>query len=184
MTADKIAEHLREAKKIYPFDFEIKEYNKRKCPVFVVTLELKSLPGTFHKYLLTWLRYTYEYPCNMLLMDAYRLKEDPSLKNMPVRDIINTIQNTVQHRHIHSIIESSCQLYKPMSCVSLSNKLKKCVFLHDLYQKICDFPQELSLGLFGTLKVTDIEYWKDEDCYENHRKPKYLNLIELVKSRL
>lgn len=184
MTADEIAEHLRETKKIFSFDFEIKEYNKRKFPVFVVTLELKNLPGAFHKYLLTWLRYAYEYPNNMLLMDAYKLREVPSLENTPVRDIMNVIQNTVDQRHIHSIIKNQDYLYKPISCVSLRNKLNKCMCLHDLYQSVCGFPDKLKLGSFGSLFLKDIEYWENEDCYAYNRRPKYLELIELLESRL
>ena len=40
-------------------------------------LRLNNVPPTFHKYVLTWLRYTYEFPYNVFLKDAYNLKSIP-----------------------------------------------------------------------------------------------------------
>ena len=72
-----IKNHLNQLKGLFPIKFKVRDSGDEKKPHFIVELYLKNLPGTYHKYALTWTRYLYEYPYNMILMDAYRLKEDP-----------------------------------------------------------------------------------------------------------
>ena len=92
-TKKQISNHLKQAQRIYPFNFRITEvtnwgdgYN-----VFKVHLKLIQAPGTFHKYLLTWLRYMYEYPYNVILYDAYKLKKDPCFRFTSISDLFNLV---------------------------------------------------------------------------------------------
>lgn len=66
-----IKNHLKQIKSLFPFKFHIRLYRN----YYIIYLKLHNQPGIYHKYLLTWLRYIYEFPYNVLLLDALKLKK-------------------------------------------------------------------------------------------------------------
>lgn len=173
MDNNTLVRHLEEIQKVYKFNYEIKSI-KGKYQNFQVTLELEDLPATFHKFALTWLRYVYEYPYNVLLLDAYRLKKE--LQNKSIISIINLIGITVPHKSIHSLTD--CQIYKPLSFQKLRNKIQQVSQLHDLYTKVRDMTENDLLPIFDRFTCRDLEYWRSDICFEKIRKPLYLKLLK------
>ncbi len=173
MDNDTIARHLEEIRKVYKFDYEIKSI-KGKYPKVMVILKLEDLPATFHKFALTWLRYVYEYPHNVLLLDAYRLKKE--LQNKSVISIINSIGNTVAHRSIHSLTDQN--IYKSLSFQRLRDRIRQVSELHELYTKVRDITGDDYLPEFGKFNCRDLEYWQSDACFEKIRKPLYLKLLK------
>lgn len=95
---EEIRKHLEIAKtEIHPFKYQIEETRiyrgSRYYPTYKVTLEITG-KFLYHKCILTWFRYLYEYPSNLIMKDAYRLKAScPSLKFINMLDIYNLVSS-------------------------------------------------------------------------------------------
>ena len=186
-TKKQIRNHLKQAQDIYPFDFYITEAAEWRggYNVFKIHLKLTNVPGTFHKYLLTWLRYMYEYPYNVILYDAYKLKKDPCFRFTSMSDLFNLVLSCFNENpaDIHQIARN--QVSKTMLKRDIREKLQNIQILNDVYVKlknkvkINQIPNE-----DGNLTTTDFEFWESDDIFERRRKPVYMNVYkEIIKKK-
>ena len=186
-TKKQIRNHLKQAQGIYPFDFYITEAAKWRggYNVFKIHLKLTNVPGMFHKYLLTWLRYMYEYPYNVILYDAYKLKKDPCFRFTSMSDLFNLVLGCFNENPsaIHQIAEN--QVSKTMLKRDIREKLQNIQILNNVYVKlknkvkINQIPNE-----DGNLTTTDFEFWESDDIFERRRKPVYMNVYkEIIKKK-
>ncbi len=186
-TKKQIRNHLRQAQGIYPFDFYITEapdwgdgYN-----VFKVRLKLTNVPGTFHKYLLTWLRYTYEYPYNVILYDAYKLKKDPCFRFTSMSDLFNLVLSCFSEdpRDIHQIAKN--QVSKPMLKRDIREKLQNIQKLNNVYVKLKSKGGKNQIpDKDGDFTTSDFEFWESDNIFERRRKPIYMNVYkEIIKKK-
>lgn len=186
-TKKQIRNHLRQAQGIYPFDFYITEapdwgngYN-----VFKVRLKLTNVPGTFHKYLLTWLRYTYEYPYNVILYDAYKLKKDPCFRFTSMSDLFNLVLSCFSEdlRDIHQIARN--QVSKPMLKRDIREKLQNIQTLNNVYARLKSKGGKNQIpDKDGDFTTSDFEFWESDNIFERRRKPIYMNVYkEIIKKK-
>lgn len=186
-TKKQIRNHLRQAQGIYPFDFYITEvtnwgdgYN-----VFKVRLKLTNVPGTFHKYLLTWLRYMYEYPYNVILYDAYKLKKDPCFRFTSMSDLFNLVLGCFNENpgDIHQIARN--QVSKTMLKRDIREKLQNIRRLNDVYDELKNKGDNNQIpNEDGDLTTSDFEFWESDDIFERRRKPVYMNVYkEVIKKK-
>ena len=186
-TKKQIRNHLKQAQGIYPFDFYITEAAKWRggYNVFKIHLKLTNVPGMFHKYLLTWLRYMYEYPYNVILYDAYKLKKDPCFRFTSMSDLFNLVLSCFNENPaaIHQIAGN--QVNKTMLKRDIREKLQNIQILNNIYVKlknkvkINQIPNE-----DGDLTTTDFEFWESDDIFERRRKPVYMNVYkEIIKKK-
>ena len=186
-TKKQIRNHLKQAQGIYPFDFHITEAAKWRggYSVFKIHLKLTNVPGTFHKYLLTWLRYMYEYPYNVILYDAYKLKRDPCFRFTSMSDLFNLVLSCFNEnpRDIHQIAGN--QVSKTMLKRDIREKLQNIQILNNIYVKL---KNKVKINQIpngdGGLTTTDFEFWESDDIFERRRKPVYMNVYkEIIKKK-
>lgn len=186
-TKTQIRNHLKQAQGIYPFDFRITEVTNwiNNYNVFKVHLKLTNVPGTFHKYLLTWLRYMYEYPYNVILYDAYKLKKEPCFRFTSMSNLFNLVLGCFNEnpRDIHQIARN--QVSKTMLKRDIRRKLQNIRMLNNIYDKLKNkvnnnqIPDE-----DGDLTTSDFEFWESDDIFERRRKPIYMNVYkEIIKKK-
>ena len=186
-TKKQIRNQLKQAQGSYPFDFYITEAAKWRggYNVFKIHLKLTNVPGMFHKYLLTWLRYMYEYPYNVILYDSYKLKKDPCFSFTSMSDLFNLVLGCFNENPaaIHQIAEN--QVSKTMLKRDIREKLQNIQILNNVYVKlknkvkINQIPNE-----DGDLTTTDFEFWESDDIFERRRKPVYMNVYkEIIKKK-
>lgn len=186
-TKKQIRNHLRQAQGIYPFDFYITEVADWRggYSVFKVRLKLTNVPGTFHKYLLTWLRYMYEYPYNVILYDAYKLKQDPCFRFTSMSDLFNLVLGCFSEDpgDIHQIARN--QVSKAMRKRDIRAKLQNIRMLNNVYDKLKKKVNDNQIpGEDGNLTTTDFEFWESDDIFERKRKPVYMNVYkEVIKKK-
>lgn len=100
-----IVHHLKILQSVFKFSYHLKE----KEDHFVLTITLEG-DLIYHKYMLSWVRYLYEYPFNVFLEDAYKLKEIPGFKFESIINLFNLVGATsgiCQHgTRIHAIGET------------------------------------------------------------------------------
>ena len=186
-TKKQIRNHLKQAQGIYPFDFHITEAAKWRggYNVFKIHLKLTNVPGTFHKYLLTWLRYMYEYPYNVILYDAYKLKKDPCFRFTSMSDLFNLVLSCFNENPaaIHQIAGN--QVSKTMLKRDIREKLQNIQLLNNIYVKL---KNKVKINQIpngdGNLTTTDFEFWESDDIFERRRKPVYMNVYkEIIKKK-
>lgn len=172
-----VRNHLKIAKSLYKFNYRVTDTKYKGNPAFLIKLHLDNVPELFHKYILTWVRYTYEYPYNVILKDAYTLKKDTLFRFESIANIFNCILGIYPQadypRTIHQIIGGNSKL---LTNKALQLRIYTSEDLHSIYgkvDKVSEFPNN-----FEGFDVYDIEYW--EKGFEM-RKPYYIDNYKYLK---
>lgn len=101
-----IVRHLRILKSVFKFSYNLKENEDHF--ILIITLHRDLI---YHKYMLSWVRYLYEFPFNVFLTDAYKLKNKQGFKAESVINLFNLVGATsgiYQHGiDIHAIGETN-----------------------------------------------------------------------------
>lgn len=180
LTKQQIANHLKQAQSIYPFEFkitEIKEYPNFELDdvfdIFEVNIKVKHVCASFHKYLLTWLRYTYEYPYNVLLLDTYKLKKEKCFRFTSIANLFNIVVGCANiERSLHQIPIVNT-INKSLKVKELKNRLNQIQKLNEIYYVISNKVKKLPTSV-GKFTDEDLEFWENSEIYEKFRKPIYL----------
>ena len=173
-----IRNHLKQAQSIYPFKYRVTELkNWKGYNVFKVHLILSDIPGTFHKYILTWIRYMYEYPYNVILYDAYKLKKERCFCYSSISNLFNLVLGCYCNnpRTIHQIAKN--EVSKRMSKQELKEKIQNVVVLNDIYKQLKVKKQIIPKTVLNKT-ITDIEYWEDQEIFDTYRKPVYMKVYK------
>lgn len=184
-TRKQIKNHLKQAQGVFPFKFriqELKNWNK-KYKVFKITLILEEVPGSFHKYLLTWVRYLYEYPYNVILHDALQLKKESCFRFTSISNLFNLVLGCFKDSpgEIHQIARN--QISKPINKKALKDTLTKISRLNIIYDELSKKKKTIKNKYLG-FSQNDIEYWQNEEIFENFRKPVYLEMYnKLIRKK-
>lgn len=169
-----IVNFIRTAKKIAKFNYRIKETNNEYELIIKVkkTLEI-------HKYLLSYLRYLYEYPFNMYLQDTIKLSKIKEFKGISLINIFNLVSDSMKNHerasYIHGIGEPSI-IKEIKSNTFVRNKLNHSgVMMNDI------FP-----GSTKNIKLTYIQpnatldYWNNADIFLT-RLQVYKNNLKAIR---
>lgn len=180
-TRKQIKNHLDQLKDLFPIKSSVTDSKDEEKPHFIVKLELTDLPGMYHKYALTWLRYLYEYPYNVVALDAYRLKKSPEFRFESIANLFNLIASCccVWVGGGHSVVDNDPvgflrrkELLAHLGRVQILNSLYP-----ELRKKRTTIPEEIE-----KFKPRDIEYWSDK-FFEEQRKPVYLGAYKRFKKK-
>lgn len=163
-----IIKHLRILKSLFKFKYKIIEKENYFDLVIILSGHL-----IYHKYLLTWVRYLYEYPFNVFLMDANKLSKLPEFKFESIINLFNLIGVTSGIRDngvsIHSIVDTSYP-QQLQTIKALQDKLKEKVgeeeWLNDLFDTQLEIANELlTLPVSSKMKHSS-DYWNSENQFE------------------
>lgn len=175
-TRKQIKNHLNQLKDLFSIKSSVIDSKDKKKPHFIVRLELTNLPGMYHKYALTWLRYLYEYPYNVIALDAYKLKKCPEFRFESIANLFNLVASCYCE-YVgpgHSITGSSSVGF--LRRKELLSRLNKANQLNDLYPKLNRNVHHIPSKI-ENFERKDIEYWSDK-FFEEQRKPVYLRVYE------
>lgn len=182
---EEIRKHLEIAKsEIHPFTYQIEETrvlrDSRYFPAYKVTLEITG-NFLYHKCILTWFRYLYEYPSNLIMKDAYRLKAScPSLRFVNMLDLYNLVASCYPCKD-YKTDQTLSWGGKFMTIKQFKNRLKELepqgteqYVLSQIYGKRPNPRYGISsISNFNDLHY-DFEYWNGKEFFEE-RKTVYLN---------
>lgn len=184
LTQRQIHNHLKQAQEIYPFEFRIgKRSNyKGKYDVYTINLKLINVPSLFHKYLLVWVRYMYEFPYNVILLDAYKLKQEKRFRYTSIANLFNLILGCMDYsREIHQIPVNNLVEFLKKNVIRKrltieDMTLNKIYKVRALRKEVIFIPEKIN-----TYSPRDIEYWNNQIFFEKYRKPVYLDAFNKVK---
>lgn len=176
-----IVKHIRVLKSFFPFKYSLKEKKDR----FEIVLILKG-DIIYHKFLLCWVRYLYEYPFNVFLTEANKLKNIPEFKFKSIINLFNLVGATSSiydfGTSIHAIGET--RYFKHfMTIKEIKDKLNKLKGGKSRVNEI--FKTLLKEEGLKSLKVDDktlhsSEYWDSEEEF-NNRLELYKENYKIIK---
>lgn len=135
----------------------------------------------YHLYFLNWARYTYEYPFNVILLDAYKLRKKlitESISNL--YNIAAACYNGYSYNTGHAICKGG-KLYK---IAELKKRLETLAKngesqVNSIIESSSNSAKVKACP--ANNKYNNIEYWQSEEEYQK-RERYYLNAYELLKS--
>lgn len=184
---EEIREHMLQLQKIIPtlkFDIVSEkvciEHATRDCYTIVFSVEDDCT--LVHKYALTWVRYLYEFPYNIILKEAYKLKftchspfNRQSISNLYM--LCSTAFPFCPGIG-HSV--NSSGYFIPNSVIK--KKLHKCNYLNDIYKAVRWHKRDnLQLDLTSE-DCKSTEFWNDSIKFQE-RLPHYLKVMNYLKHK-
>lgn len=172
-TKQEVRNHLKLLKSLYPLQYSVRDYgDKNGYKRLLITLNIENTPATFHKYALTWLRYLYEFPYNVLLRDAYTLKKERTFRFESIANLFNlTLSCYCENpREIHQIPTNS--IIQRLKLADVKRRIKQVNFLSNIYKKEDKKVLQIPKKIQG-FSVEDIEYW---NVGFGERKPIYMEI--------
>ena len=164
MTKDELSNYISIAKRIHDFKFKIENTDEE---MFTVVLELDA-PRIIHRYILTWIRYAYEYPFNFYLADAFKLKNTAGFRRDDIFNLFNLVGASCGYHfhgdHIHCIgdINWPRKFYSIKEQIEIVNKAKDNGEVNDLFPEL-DVNIKTIYDNDGNYreKFQALEYWND-----------------------
>lgn len=186
---DEIKKHLDfVSSNIFPFKYNIEEVKinngSNRCK-YKINLDIEG-NFLYHKFILTWTRYLYEYPTCMLMKDAYRLAKDPEFRFINIFDLYNIVSGCYSQENYKSDQTLSWG-GKMMSYKELRSRLSELESIggdSDVLCRIYDsrhISRENRLEFSNRKEFNDIEYWESPSEFE-YRKSKYLDELKNRKT--
>lgn len=171
--------HLRIVQRMFPLTFKVSTYKKyRQYDRLLVELELNNQPLTVHKFVLTWVRYLYEFPYNVHLRDAYWLRQDPKFRFESVMNLFNLVSfcSPVRSRDIHQV-HKTLYLCQKLTNSQLVDKIRTVEKLNNVYKFV---KHAGDAELLPKEQVYNADYW-DKEFYK--RKQVYVKMYDKYMNR-
>lgn len=179
LSIDDVRHHIELLRDYMPFKFRLQD----KGNYFLLHLHVDG-KNIYHRFILTWIRYVYEFPFNFMIVDINKIrKEKSNLKNMNTINLFNLIGATLEvgGGGIHSFTRF-CSLYSFMTKKKICNKLKDLYTLNKLFPEIYYNKQEIHFKVLDIHKndVNSTDYWLNEENFSK-RLSLYEHNYEILK---
>jgi hypothetical protein len=124
---------IKLTKVYYPFKYKITSITHNKIEYYNIRLKFEKFNDRSILFVLTALRYSYEFPFNVICKDTFKLMKDPHFKSRGFFNICNFIFRLFfnnSERTVHSLCDTDV-LYTKKSLVI--ERLKKIDRVHSLF---------------------------------------------------
>lgn len=171
LTEEQIRFHISYLRFISSFKYRITKKFIDDYSGFRIDLDLNAI-GIVHKMFLTWIRYLYEYPYNLVLYDSFKLREEKRfIEKSNYLNIVNFVTIFYSTDYIHQIPQFNCIIPEFMTRKSFKNRLMKCDRLNDILKT-------------SNIRIEQFtEYDEIDDFFEDfdNRKNKYIENLNKLK---
>lgn len=171
LTEEQIIFHISYLRFISSFKYKITKKFIDDYPGFRIDLDLNAI-GIVHKMFLTWIRYLYEYPYNLVLYDSFKLREEKRfIEKSNYLNIVNFVTTFYSNDWIHQIPRSLNYIPEFITRKSFKDRLMKCDYLNDILKN-----SDIKSNQFK-------EYDEIDDFIEDfdNRKNKYIEKLNKLK---
>ena len=171
LTEEQIRFHISYLRFISSFKYKITKKFIDDYSGFRIDLDLNAI-GSVHKMFLTWIRYLYEFPYNLVLYDSFKLREDKRfIEKSNYLNIVNFVTAFYSSDYIHQIPKTFNNIPEFITRKSFKGRLIKCDHLNDIFKN-------------SNIKVEQFtEYDGINDFIEDfdNRKNKYIENLNKLK---
>lgn len=171
LTEEQIRFHMSYLRFISSFKYKITKKFIDDYSGFRIDLDLNAI-GNVHKMFLTWIRYLYEYPYNLVLYDSFKLREEKRfIEKSNYLNIVNFVTVFYSNDWIHQIPKSYHKIPKFITRKSFKDRLMKCDCLNNILEN-----SNIRIARFTEYDKID-DFIKDFD----NRKNKYIETLNKLK---
>lgn len=171
LTEEQIRFHMSYLRFISSFKYKITKKFIDNYSGFRIDLDLNAI-GNVHKMFLTWIRYLYEYPYNLVLYDSFKLREEKRfIEKSNYLNIVNFVTTFYSNDWIHQIPKSHHNIPEFITRKSFKDRLMKCDHLNDILKN-----SNIQIALFTEYDEIE-DFIKDFD----NRKNKYIETLNKLK---
>lgn len=172
MSKDELFNYISIAKRVHDFDLQITDEEKDNR--FLVKLTLKA-PRVVHRYILTWLRYSYEFPFNMYLADAMKMKNITGFKRDDLFNLFNLAGASCGYHFHGDRIHCIGDVCWPRKFYSIKEQVKTVNGAEDTSEVNSLFPELQNIKGFKTIYANSddfrknfesLEYWQDDKNFK------------------
>ena len=183
ITKRQLIQHIEEIKKFHYFDYTIENISKGYKLQFTIDASLM-----WHKIILSWLRYSYEFPFNIALYEAFKIKKETDFKDETILNLFNLIGATIGCTKHGTGIHAIGNLYdfkKLISYKDFIEAVEECIE-EDCYSEINYVIPTVKSTKLKTLKFNlnyrynHTDYWKDKKLYKE-RLEIYKHNLNIIK---
>lgn len=127
-TPEQLRNHINTVKRLFDFKSVVRTFDDH----FDVTIKLQG-PKIRHKYLLTWIRYAYEAPMNVMFVDINMLQKEKLFKFESKANLFLLLSygNWPGYRKIHCVPDEKVGRF--LKNLELQQRISECTLLNDIY---------------------------------------------------
>lgn len=185
LTLKELKKHIYLARRLFPFKYSVEDIRYDGYAAFKVSIDLNAC-HFYHRYLLTWIRYAYEFPFNVILNDALRMKRaylnKESIPNLFVLCANSYYSGIEIYNTGHAISRIDSKFLKEpvlkdkIHNIGLRNDRRSCV--NDLYDRAT-----CSIEAIKNNNSCYLEYWTNSEDFEDRAKVYLKNYKKLKQSK-
>lgn len=177
LSIEEIRNHIRLARRLFPFVYDVEETGYNGHSGFKVTIDLDA-NSIYHRYLLTWIRYLYEFPFNIILNDALHMKQT-YLNRVSIPNLFVLCANSYQngpdiYNCGHAISYGSSRQSTLLKEYQLKQALSSLAVRDDIYGYLNQIYPESNIISYPKIntksKGSYLEYWSDLGEFEERAK--------------
>ena len=158
-----VRKHMDIMRNFVKFNYKVMD----KKGYFLVHLHLNA-PNIYHRLVLTWLRYLYEFPYNFIVADMVKIRKlNTKMNSLSSMNMFNLIGETLNVGGAggHSII-SFCWPYKFVTTAQLKETLKDINQLCYLFPRLEDKHREELEKAPEPRRAYESDFWQSEDAFK------------------
>lgn len=145
-------------------------------PFYEVCFWLNNENNMMHKFILTAIRFLYEYPYNVFMQDVFRLKSIEQFKDESLLNLFNLIHQSMRYyKSKYGFGHSFSGCAKLINDDILKEYIVKAKRLNEIYPATKYFNNTQCFD-----ENTLMDYWEDDKKFEENRLPKYEHNYELL----
>lgn len=179
LTKQELQRHLKLARRLFPFKYSVQESEYNEYAAFEVTIDI-ALNSIYHKYLLTWIRYAYELPYNIILNEALRMKHTylrkESITNLYILCANSFTCSCFSYGSGHAIAYPFSAFLKESELIA---QLTSCNSLNSIYPRARQDVLKIPIPAEEIDKF--LEYWLDEEEFNQRARIYITNYKQMIK---
>lgn len=186
LTKEQLIKHIEEINKFYKFEYTLNPIKGKNG--YKLSFNLNA-PLVYHKVILSWLRYAYEFPFNVAIYEAFKLKEEKGFKRVTLLNLFNLIGSTMNCTNHGASIHAIGVFYEWKRFINYkefckyikkANKRSPNCVINDIIP-VLDKKEFKILNLPADKRINHTDYWEDEKEYKTRLKLYKKNLKTLKK---
>lgn len=180
LTRQELKNHINQLKGIISFKAKIVNKKGENGDFFEVHLKLDKAPVIHHKLILTWVRYVYEFPYNVYLVEALKLRKEKLFMFDSVANLFNLVGSCMGLSGGHTI--GYGQEIGFLQRRELKARINEQHSLNSIYKNSYN-GETISTSInYKNKKLTyyDLEFWTNEELFQD-RLSVYVEKYKKIK---
>ena len=183
LTTEQLTEYIEEVRKLIHFEYTLKK-NENK---YILKFKLNA-PLLYHKFVLSWIRYAYEFPYNMIVEECFKLKETKGFKRINFFNLFNIVGPSLNYEchgttiHAIGVLHEFKELVTYKTLIKTLKKLDARERVNNILE-VVDGKVKKDVQYIKTprnLSIENSNYWDDNKEFKKRIKV-YKNNYKILK---